>query len=107
MQDDSVEQVLDQMHAAILHADFAALALLTPRLEAAMSALQRPNQAALDRIATKAARNGTCLQAAGRGIRAALRRVNEVRQTATGLVTYDGAGKRAAFGGPGQMARRF
>lgn len=107
MQGDAIEHLLDQMHAAILVADFGALAQLTPPLEAALAGLRQPNQALLQRISRKAARNASCLQAAGRGVRAAQRRLTEVRQNAAGLVTYDGAGKRAEHGGPGQLARRF
>lgn len=107
MPGDDIEHLLDQMHVAILVADFGTLAQLTPPLETALAGLRQPDQALLQRISRKAARNATCLQAAGRGVRAALRRLTEVRQNAAGLVTYDGAGKRAEYGGPGQMARRF
>jgi hypothetical protein len=107
MQNDTMERLLDQMHTAILTADFGALGPLAQALELALAGLDRPNQALLQRISHKAARNATCLQAAGRGVRAAVRRLAEVRQNAAGLVTYDGAGKRAAYGGPGQLARRF
>lgn len=107
MPDESIERLLDQMHVAILAGDFATLVPLVPQLEAALTGLNRPDQALLQRISGKAARNAACLLAAGRGVRAALRRLGEVRQNAAGLVTYDGAGKRAEYGGPGQMARRF
>lgn len=107
MPGESLERVLDQMHAAILVADFARLMRLTPEMEAALAGLTQPDQALLQRVSSKAARNATCLQAAGRGVRAALNRLKEVRQANAGLVTYDGAGKRAAFGAVGQLARRF
>lgn len=107
MQASAIDQVLDRMHGAILIADFAALAALTPELETALAGLRQPDQAVLQRVAGKAARNAACLQAAGRGVRAALRRVTEVRQATAGLVTYDGSGKRTAPGEPGQLARRF
>ena len=107
MQNDFLEPLLDQMHDAILAADFATLSLLALTLDAALVALNKADQALLQRISRKAARNAACLQAAGRGVRAAVRRLAEVRQNAAGLVTYDGAGKRAEHGGPGQMARRF
>jgi hypothetical protein len=107
MQDNTIDTLLDQMHAAILVADFAALGQLAAALEDALEMLKHPDQHFLQQISRKAARNAACLKAAGRGVRAAMRRVAEVRQTAAGLVTYDGAGKRAEHVGPGKFARRF
>ena len=107
MPGDAIERVLDQIHTAILAADFATLGRLIPELEAALAALIQPDQALLERIARKATRNAICLQASVRGVRAAINRVKEVRQAIAGLVTYDGTGKRAAFGVVGQLARRF
>lgn len=102
------EQLLDQMHQAILIADFAALGLLAPQLDSALIGLAQPtNSAVLQRIVSKAERNAACLMAAGRGVRAALRRVAEVRGAGAGLITYDGSGKRADIGMTGQLTRRF
>ena len=70
MPGNAIERILDQIHTAILVADFAALGRLTPELEAAFAGLTQPDQALLQRISRKAARNATCLQASGRGVRA-------------------------------------
>ena len=107
MPDNQIEGLLDQMHVAILHADFAALDPLAQALELEMAALRQPDEPLLRRISHKAMRNATCLQAAGRGVRAAQRRVAEVRQTSSRLVTYDDSGKRAELGASGQLARRL
>ncbi len=107
MPNDSVEQLLDEMHAAILVADFPTLGQLTPLLEASFAGLQRPNEAVLLRISRRVARNAACLQAAGRGVRAAHRRLTELRQNASGLMTYTGAGKRAQYAAPGPLTRRL
>ena len=109
MQADAVAtQVLDQMHGAILAADFPALAVLAPQLEAALLGIgQIRNPTVLQALQRKAHRNAACLLAAGRGVRAAMRRLAEVQGAGTGLITYDGAGKRADHAVSGQLARRF
>ena len=109
MQDDArAEQVLDQMHAAILAADFPALAILGPQLEVALNGMgQTGNPVFLQTIQRKAERNAACLMAAARGVRSALRRLAEVQGTGTGFVTYDGSGKRAEHGTTGQLTRRL
>ena len=102
------EQVLDQMHQAILTADFLALGKLTPQLETALSGMDKPrNLASLQAVQRKAERNAACLLAAGRGVRSALRRLAEVQDAGTGLITYTGAGQRADHGATGQLARRY
>ncbi len=101
-------QVLDQMHGAILTADFAALVALAPQLEEAMLGIgQIRNPTVLQAVQRKAERNAACLLAAGRGVRAAMRRLAEVQGAGAGLITYDGAGKRADHAISGQLARRF
>lgn len=101
------EQILDKMHAAILAADFVALNQMTPMLETALeSVVQLGDPVILGAIERKASRNATCLLAASRGVRSALRRLAEV-QGGAGLITYDGLGKRAEHGASGQLTRRF
>lgn len=102
------EMVLDQMHAAILCADFAALGALTPQLELALQdAHKMADPAQLRRLKSKAERNAACLLAAGRGVRAAQNRVTELRTAAAGLQTYNGKGQRADLGGQSRLTRRF
>lgn len=100
--------VLDQMHAAILKADFAALAELTPALETSLAKVEAlKDRALLAQINAKAQRNAACLMAAGRGVRAAQRRLTELRNAGQGFSTYDGRGKRAQHGLPNSLALRF
>jgi len=104
----NAEQVLDQMHSAILQADFAALAPLTPVLENALIAAQNlRDPEILRRLSQKASRNAACLLAAGRGVRAAQRRMRELKDASTGFATYDGRGKRAQHGLASQLTKRF
>ncbi len=109
-----VEDLLDAIHRALLCADLAALRHLTPALETAIAGLQAvaappgtPARRDLERLRRKAGRNAACALAAGRGVRAAGRRLAEIRQAAAGLVTYDRAGhRRESPETPGQT-RRF
>ncbi len=104
----SAEQILDMMHSAILSADFAALAALTPNLETAVSAAETARDLALlRRISAKANRNAACLLAAGRGVRAAQRRIAELRDAARGFATYDGQGRRAQHDVSSHVSRRY
>ena len=93
---DQLHQNLDAIRQSILTGDFAALAILTQSLEAALG---RP-KAALDRktliaLQAKADRNAALLRAAQRGLRAAQRRISEIRGVSLGLSTYDASGQRA------------
>jgi O-methyltransferase involved in polyketide biosynthesis len=104
----SATDILDQMHSAILRADFDTLGSLSPALEGLLSQLdQIKDKSVLTKIKNKCARNEACLLAAGRGLRSAQRRVAELRGASQGFSTYDGTGKRAQHGLPNSLALRF
>lgn len=106
--ENAVESLMDQMHAALISADFMKLAEISPALEAALEDLPQSNdQALIARLHKKATRNAATAQAAGRGVRAAIRRLADVRQNAAGLVTYTEKGKRADYGSQGELSQRF
>jgi hypothetical protein len=103
-----LESLLEDLHQAALHADFNALAALTPAVGAATEALDaRRDPAAARRIAALAQRNATCLDAALRGLRAGRRRLAELRGLELGLRTYDRNGQAAGIVTAPQPARRF
>ena len=103
-----LEGLMDAMHAAILAADFDTLSSLSPELDAALESLpKRLNEKSLKRLQRKAERNATSAAAAANGVRAAIRRLSDVRQNLAGLVTYDENGKRAEHGGQSALQRRF
>jgi hypothetical protein len=104
----ALEALLDAVHAALLAGDLAALSPLAESLEAAAPPAGPPPAATAARLRAKAARNARCLEAAGRGLRAAGRRLAESRAAALGVVTYDGAGRRTLLPAtaPG-LARRL
>ena len=104
----SALDLLDQIHSAILVANFDLLEQLTPALETSMMAIPSMTQTSLlAAIKAKAERNAACLMAAGRGVRAAQRRVAEIRDAAAGFSTYDTRGKRAQHALPSSFARRY
>lgn len=103
-----VECLMDQMLHALIHAKFQDLQMLSPQLETALAALPAQlDRAVLQRLRRKADRNAACALASGRGVRAALRRLEEIRQAATGLTTYDAKGQRTGRDGPAGLSRRF
>ncbi len=83
-----LEQVLDDLSAALRHADFAALGPISARLET-VSLPAEP--AALRRAARAGTLNAALLGAAASGLRAARRRI-EALQTGDRVSTYDRQG---------------
>ena len=87
--------VLDEIHVALLQRNYALLPALSKSLE---DALAQPSQkldaAALKIIRHKADRNAATLIAVQRGIRAAVRRIAEIRSVSDGMVTYDKSGRK-------------
>ncbi len=106
--ENDIESLMDQMHQAILTADFPSLGMLSPELESALTALpEQIDEPTLLRLQHKAERNALGAQAASRGVRAAIRRLEDVKQNASGLVTYDEKGNRNTRAFDGELSRRF
>lgn len=100
--------VLDAIYAALLRSDLDALPGLTERLELDLSRHYPTfGERALRQIRQKADRNAVVLLAAQRGIRAARRRIDDIRSASAGLVTYDRSGKRAEVSEQRSLAQRF
>jgi|GEM_PF-1953035 len=106
-----LEYLLDELRQAVRAADFAAIALMAPRLEAALAELagasDRKDAAKLARIKAKAEGTAPLIVAARRGIAAARRRLEDARRAVSGLQTYDMRGQRAEFSPAGPVAGRF
>lgn len=106
--DAGLEDLLDRAHQAVRAADFRALAQIEPLLDAAAEAFDPGRDAGLlERIRRKAERNAACLLAAQKGLKSAVRRLQDVRRAAAGLSTYDGKGKRSEALASGGVERRF
>ena len=105
--EEQLERILDETHAVILHAGFASLEDLGLRTDACLALIgAAPDAAILHRVRQKAERNARCLLAAGRGLRAARQRLEEVTAAERGLSTYDGQGRKSGIGMVGQHRRR-
>ncbi len=103
-----IDGLMDAMHAAILAADYDALGQLSPQLDTALNSLQQHlDERALRRLQCKAERNATSAGAAAKGVRAAIQRMKDVRQIASGLVTYDENGQRPGPSGQRALSRRL
>lgn len=100
--------LMDQTYEALRTTNFAVLPGLADLLELELQqAAQGFDEGDLRAIRQKAHRNAILLLAAQRGIRAARRRVAEIRTASSGLVTYDRSGKRAEVTDSGTLAQRF
>ena len=96
-EDRALETLLDAEHEAIRRGELSALEGLSRRTEDLLEKLiagPAPDVEYLERLRAKAARNAATLVAAGRGVRAARRRLAELFQAAEGLDTYDANGRR-------------
>ena len=98
--DNDIEGVLDTIHAALLAGDIAVIGALSGELDRLSGNLGDCAGAQLQRIKAKAARNALALRAADKGVRSAQRRLQELREAASGHRTYARDGQRAAM--PGQ-----
>lgn len=99
-----LEAALDASYQAVLCADYDALAALAPQLETAARLARKPELVAL---MAKAERNAACMAAASRGIKAAMRRISDLRDVSRGLVTYDESGRRNQQMSEQNHSRRF
>lgn len=100
--------LLDGVHDALLRGNYAVLAALSTDLTAEVAALAgRADAAALAAVALRARRNEICLLAAQRGIRAAQRRLRDIRSAGKSLVTYDQNGRRAEVTAGRDLAKKL
>lgn len=103
-----LERLLDDMRAAILAGDLAALAPLGEAAEQMLRDPPHPTGQEAARLRAKAEQNMACLEAAGRGVRAAQRRIAEVRAAASGrLATYDAQGHKAESPAAATLVQRI
>lgn len=104
-----VEAALDQMYQCVLAANFDNLPKIVMETEQLVGRLDSlTDEAAAVRLRHKAHRNGLCLQAAARGLRAAQRRLGEMSNTNDRFSTYTSGGQRAEVAtGPGSLAQRL
>ena len=98
---DRLEKVVGETARAIRVGDLAAMGGLAERTAAALSELgTETDSVQIAALRVSAERNAVALEAAGRGVRAARRRLAEITSARGGMKTYDGAGNTQKIGGP-------
>jgi hypothetical protein len=85
---------LDRIHDMIRTGRLDGLAEATSAVEAGLARLEPVDEAGLDLLRQRASRNAACLDSAARGVRAARRRLAEIRAMDSGLATYGDKGRR-------------
>ena len=101
-------KLLDAVHLALSTARYESLQDLSDALSHEMTLLvQEKNAGVLAAIQRRAERNAVCLLAAQRGLRAARRRIDEIKAAGKSLVTYDNKGRRAEVSTERNLAQRY
>lgn len=104
----SVEAGLDRLIAALRGGGIEDLGGLAEALEAELARIGPLDGAAAQRIRDRAQEAALLLEAAAKGVRAARRRIAEIRATGqdgAGLSTYGPGGQRAPLQAPGVIQR--
>ena len=91
---DRLSAELDRVYHLLRSGKLEGFAAATQALEAELARLDPVDTAGLEMLRHKARRNAACLDAAARGVRAARRRLTEIRAIESGLGTYDDKGRR-------------
>lgn len=106
---DRLEAVVGETAAALRSGNLAVMGDLAKRTDAALAGIVGETDAVrIEALRTLAQRNVTALEAAGRGVRAARRRLTEIVSARGGVKTYDNAGKTQKIGVPsGSMKTRL
>lgn len=102
-----LEVLLDETHAALMASDLPRLALLSSEIDNILNDFPIENIAEMRRLHQKAVDNAALAKAAGRGVRAAIRRLSEVRKNTSQFVTYNGHGKRKLYSCAQEIINRF
>jgi hypothetical protein len=105
---DRLSAELDRVYHVLRSGRLDGLAAATQALEAELARLDPMDAAGLELLRHKAQRNAACLDAAARGVRAARRRLAEIRTIESGLGTYDDKGRRDELPGlPIRLTQRL
>jgi hypothetical protein len=92
-----LEAALDAAFEALKRGDIAGVCATYAVTESILTDLRVTDAAVGRRLQSKAERNAACLLAAGRGVRAAMRRLQEIGPNARSE-TYDARGRKSALG---------
>lgn len=105
---DRLSTELDRVYHALRSGRLEGLAAASQALETELARLDPADGAGLEVLRHKAQRNAACLEAAARGVRAARRRLAEIRMIESGSGTYDDKGRRDELPGlPIRLTQRL
>ena len=96
--DSNLEDLLDQMTLALQCGALETLAPLIDSISAELARLPAPDGPRAEGLRRRATRNDACLQAAARGVRAAIARIAGIGGAGTGLSTYGADGRKVLVG---------
>jgi hypothetical protein len=96
--DIALEDLLDQMTLALQRGALDALAPLSEAISAELARLPALDSARSEGLRRRARRNDACLQAAARGVRAAIARIAGIGGQAAQLSTYGADGRKVLVG---------
>jgi hypothetical protein len=100
-------QALDKVQSALMAGAFDQLQDLSAEIERLMETVEIRTEQDAALIRQKASRNAACLGAAMQGVRAAQRRLTDLREASTGHRTYGPLGQRSAIAtGPSSLRQR-
>lgn len=104
-----LEKLVSDTAQALRRGDLAAIGPLAEQTSAALEDLGGETDGSrIEALRNLAKKNALALEAAGRGVRAARRRLAEIVAARSGVQTYDNAGKMQRVGGPvGGMKTRL
>ena len=91
-----LEELLDETREAALRGDLITLSRLAESIALSVTTSQDADRQEVARLGAKARQTATLVDAAARGIRSALGRLDEIASGPT-LTTYDATGRRAAI----------
>lgn len=96
--DITLEDLLDNMALALQRGALDALGPLTQAISAELARLPALDAARAEGLRRRAARNDACLQAAARGVRAAITRIAGATGQSSYLSTYGADGRKVMVG---------
>jgi hypothetical protein len=96
--DIALEDLLDNLALALQRGALDALGPLTQAINAELARLPALDAARAEGLRRRAARNDACLQAAARGVRAAIARIAGATGKASQLSTYGADGRKVLVG---------
>jgi hypothetical protein len=106
--EDALARALEDLHLLVRRGRLTELGGAAEALESALAGAGPVDRAGLERLQRLARRNAESLSAAARGVRAARRRLAEIRAIGAGFVAYEPDGRRdEPAGTPGRLTRRF